>query len=53
VGHRPVLDAPLHLAAGVQIAAPRERDETLGVGPQLFGLRFRRDDAVVAEQAGG
>src|SRR5207249_2900963 len=32
VGHRPVLDAPLHLAAGVQIAAPRERDETLGVG---------------------
>src|SRR2546422_4895951 len=51
--HGPVLDAPLHLAAGVQVAAPRERDEALGVGPQLFGLRFGRDDAVVADQAGG
>src|SRR2546422_2157694 len=30
--HGPVLDAPLHLAAGVQVAAPRERDEALGVG---------------------
>src|SRR5438034_1436893 len=52
VGHFPILDAPLDLPPGVQIAPPRQRDEALGVRPELFRLRLRRDDAVVAEQAG-
>src|SRR5207247_9533028 len=42
-----------HVGAAALMPAPRVRDEALGGGPQLFGRRFRRDDAVVAEQAGG
>src|SRR5438046_9495404 len=50
--HLPILAAPLHLPPGVQVAAPRQRDEVLGVRPQLFRLRLGRHNPVVAEQAG-
>src|SRR2546428_10426235 len=52
MGDLPILDAPLDLPTGVQIAAPRQGDEALGVGPQFLRLRLRRHDPVVAEQAG-
>src|SRR5207249_9854304 len=51
VGHRLVLEPALDEAAGVEIAAPRQRDQPLGEGAELLGLGLGRHDAVVAEQA--
>src|SRR5262245_9036414 len=46
-----VLDPALDQAAGVQIAAARERDEPLGERTQLFRFRLRGIDAAVLKQA--
>src|SRR3989449_10732171 len=51
VRHVAILEAALHQATRVQVAAPRQGDEPLGVGPELLRLRLGGDDAVVAEQA--
>src|SRR5690606_8260091 len=51
--HRAVLDLPLHLPPGVQVAPPGQGDEPLGEGPELLGLGLRGDDAAVLAQAGG
>src|SRR5256712_12786727 len=53
VRHVAILEAALHQATRVQVAAPRQGDEPLGVGPELFRLRLGGDDPVVAEQARG
>src|SRR6266700_3912404 len=53
VRHVAILEAALHQATRVQVAAPRQGDEALGVGPELFRLRLGGDDPVVAEQARG
>src|SRR2546422_6726859 len=48
VRHVAILEAALHQATRVQVAAPRQGDEALGVGPELLRLRLGGDDAVVA-----
>src|SRR5438309_979234 len=53
VRHVAILEAALHQATRVQVAASRQGDEALGVGPELFRLRLGGDDPVVAEQARG
>src|SRR2546428_2075026 len=53
VRHVAVLQAALHQAPRVQVAAARQRDEPLGVGPELFRLRLGGHDPVVAEEARG
>src|SRR5437762_1108037 len=47
-----VLEAALDLAARVEIAAARERDEPLGERTQLLRLRLGGQDAAVLKEAG-
>src|SRR5207244_725192 len=51
--HLAVFEPPRHEAARMQVAASRQRDESLGVGTQLLRLRLRGHDLVVPEQARG
>src|SRR5438132_76776 len=51
--HRAVFEPPLHEAARMQVAASRQRDESLGVGTQFLRLRLRGHDLVVPEEARG
>src|SRR5207244_5321056 len=53
IRHLAVFEPPLHEAARMQVAASRQRDESLGVGTQLLCLRLRGHDLVVPEQARG
>src|SRR2546422_1067381 len=53
VRHLAVLEAALHQAPRVQVAAARQRDEPLGIGPELFRLRLGGHDPVVTEEARG
>src|SRR5947209_20323758 len=52
MGDLPILDAPLDLPTGVQIAAPRQGDEALCVGPQFLSPRLGRQDPFAAAQSG-
>src|SRR5260370_23377468 len=47
-----VLEPALDQAAGMEVAAARQRDQPFGVGPQRLGLGLGRHHPVVAEQAG-
>src|SRR5689334_5499354 len=47
-----ILDLPFHQTTRVQIAAPGEGDEPLGVRPQRLRLCLGRLNAIVAKQAG-